>query len=82
MSKIIENAIKIITDELKKDKSVGSYYYTWQANIAMAFKDEFDRKGKGYTSRATVHLLANNAACNFLNLLCSSAEKTESNENR
>lgn len=37
---MIEKLIK----ELKKDKSEGSYYYGWQANIAMAMYDELDGK--------------------------------------
>lgn len=70
MNEKILEALSVIVDELKKDKSEGSFYHTIQSNIAMAFKDEFDRKGKGYTSRATIHLIANNAAKQFLDLLC------------
>ena len=36
--------IKDLIEELKKDKSEGSYYYSWQANIAMAMFDELNGK--------------------------------------
>lgn len=64
----LPTAIKVLINELAKDKSEGSYYHSWMVKIAMAVKDEFDRKGDGYTSKATMHLLANNAAKNFLDL--------------
>lgn len=67
----LPKSIERLKSELKVDKKEGSYYHSWQANIAMAVKDEFDRKGEGYTSKATLHLLANNAAKNFLDLLIS-----------
>ncbi len=55
------NAIKNLTKELKKDKSEGSYYYSWQANIAMAMYDEF---------KGTISLKkCNNGAKRFLDLL-------------
>ena len=72
MSKISE-AIKVLTDALKEDKSEGSYYYLWQANIAMAFKDEFEnRMGAQDTcvGKQTLHIIANEAAKKFLDLLC------------
>ncbi len=68
-----------LVNELKKDKSEGSYYYTWQANIAMVFKDEVCRIMKErlvgtmsqtiILSREAFHNIANNAAKNFLDLL-------------
>lgn len=74
----LREAIDILCSELQKDKSEGSYYYSWQANIAMAFKDEFDRKLEEHKTHATkwlfkengVHEIANNAAKNFLDMLC------------
>lgn len=68
----IEKAMRRLTSELSADKSEGSYYYSWQANIAMAFKDEFERQ---YPHSSTgylfdLHLIANNAAKNFLDILC------------
>jgi hypothetical protein len=36
--------IEKLIEELRKDKAEGSYYYSWQANIAMAMYDELDGK--------------------------------------
>jgi hypothetical protein len=66
MSEKISNAVKLLVKELKKDNS---YYYSWQANIAMSFKDEYNRYCKRYKNRTDIHKIANNAAKNFLNLL-------------
>ena len=63
----VAKAIERITTEMGNDKSPGSYYYLWQANIAMAFKDEWNRWDK---PECYVHEVANNAAKNFLDLLC------------
>jgi hypothetical protein len=35
----IENAMHVIIQELSKDKLPGSYYHTWQSNIACAAMD-------------------------------------------
>ena len=57
-------------DELIKNlKEDEDLYYAYQSNIAMAFKDEYDRNDKKYKNRTDVHEIANNAAKNFLNLL-------------
>jgi len=61
--------IKSLQKSLKKDKSVGSYYHSWQCNIAMAFKDEYDRNEKKYKNGHDIHTIANQAAKNFLDLL-------------
>ena len=73
----VAKAIERIKSELSADKEEGSYFHSWQANIAMAFKDEFDRKAKEKEPVFTkwlftengVHEIANNAAKEFLNLL-------------
>ncbi len=69
-------AIKVLQKHLREDKSEGSYYYSWQANIAMAFKDECGRYyGEGcendgkYLEVSDIHTIANQAAKNFLDLL-------------
>jgi hypothetical protein len=70
-------SIDKLTLELSKDKAEGSYYYSWQANIAMAFKDEFCRKYEEGGEKGAVyeledldiHEIANDAAKNFLDLL-------------
>ncbi len=71
MNTELKNAVNTLIEELSKDKSEGSYYYSWQANIAMAFKDEFYRETlKGHTgNNVDVHKVANQAAKNFLDLL-------------
>lgn len=61
----IKSPIKDLVKALKKDKE---YYIAWQANIAMAFKDEHHRQ-YGRTSQKKIHEIANQAANNFLNLL-------------
>lgn len=48
------------------------YRETWKANIAMAFKDEFSNNTFGaiqHVDEVDIHLIANNAADNFLDLL-------------
>ena len=62
----IKEAIGIITTEMKNDTD---YYMGWQANIAMAFKDEYDRNEKSYKNREDIHKIANQAAKNFLSIL-------------
>ena len=67
----IPEALKVITDDLLEDKLPGSYYHTWQANIALQFKDEFDRQ---FPHSSTgwlfdINSVANKAAQNFLELL-------------
>jgi hypothetical protein len=43
------------------------YFYSWQANIAMKFIDEYNRH-EGYVNRKHLHKIANQAAKNFLKL--------------
>lgn len=80
----LQGAISKLQSELNVDKSEGSYYYSWQANIAMAFYDEVRRqtspKGKVYNmydetfGDGALHEAANNAAKNFLDLLIAQSE--------
>lgn len=74
MEKDLKQAVDILCNALREDKSEGSYYYSWQANIAMAFQDEFNRYAiekeiEGSASNFNIHVIANNAAKNFLDLL-------------
>lgn len=76
MSKKLEKAINVLCEELAKDKSEGSYYYSWQANIAMAFQDEFWRNFEEKDEElflkiesSFIHTISNQAAKNFLDLL-------------
>ena len=68
----VAKAIERITTEMSLDKSPGSYYYSWQANIAMAFVDECHRLDPVTKKwdKEVLHRVANNAAKNFLDLLC------------
>lgn len=63
MSEETAKAIKQLIEALKDE----SYWISWQANIAMSFQDECARNGiKG----ELIHKLSNEAATNFLHLLC------------
>ena len=65
----IANAVKVLSEALNADHQ---YFYSWQANIAMAFQDEFNRELKENSdilSKETLHRISNMAAVNFLALL-------------
>ncbi len=62
----IKKEMNVLRKTLRKD---ADYYLGWQSNIAMSFFDEAKRK-KVKVSSATLHEVCNNAAKNFLNLLC------------
>jgi hypothetical protein len=62
----ISKAIKTLVKELNTDPS---YRLTWQANIAMAFKDEWQwevDKGGLPATPDQIHEIANKAAIHFL----------------
>jgi hypothetical protein len=66
-------AVAHLAKELKADPD---FYYSYQANIAMAFKDEFHRQAGQpgevhHVNSDDIHEIANTAAKNFLNLLIS-----------
>ena len=66
MSKIkLSNAINRICKEIKNDEG---YRLGWEANIAMAFKDQFNFSGHKHNKRV-VHEVANKAAAAFLDQL-------------
>jgi hypothetical protein len=75
----IKNAVQIVTQAIKNDPDL---YYAYQANIAMAFKDEYDKEAyrashdylEGFKPEADIHEIANNAAKNFLDLWCKPTE--------
>lgn len=68
----LQEAIKVLQKCLREDKSPGSYYDSWKANIAMAFVDEIERMDEDmgrkfmYSNRIEI---ANQSAINFLELL-------------
>lgn len=69
----IYDAMNILRSELAKDTTKGSYYYSWQANIAMAFQAEWSRQAEAREyidlGKLEIDEIANTAAKNFLNLL-------------
>jgi hypothetical protein len=62
----IKKEMDVLRKALKEDEG---YYISWKANIAMAFKDEYDRNTKKYKNKNDIHEIANKAAKNFLNIL-------------
>jgi hypothetical protein len=71
MESKLQNAIGTLIEALKTD---GGYRESWKANIAMAFKDDYywykNNNDKEYLNNQDIHIVANNAADNFLNQLC------------
>ena len=61
----LKEAMKVLVKALEEDEG---YRYGWQANIAMAFKDEYARSISG---NDTIHDISNKAAINFLTILTS-----------
>ena len=69
MDSKLKDAVEILVQALKTDEG---YRIGWQANIAMAFKDEYNRNRLKYKTKQDIHTIANNASDNFLDLLCKS----------
>jgi hypothetical protein len=61
----LSDAINRVCEEIKNDKD---YRISWEANIAMAFKDAFDFSGHKHDNEV-VHEVANKAAAAFLDQL-------------
>ena len=61
----LNDAINRVCVEIINDKS---YRISWEANIAMAFKDAFDFLGYKHDNEV-LHEVANKAAANFLDQL-------------
>ena len=61
----------ITTELINALKNDSELFEAYKANIAMAFKDEFDRYYDGTAiaskTKDSIHKIANNAAKNFLN---------------
>ena len=77
---LIKEAVDVLVKKLKEDPG---YRIGWEANIAMAFYDEFTRRNlspcdidqlTNQELRDEIHSIANRAADNFLNLLCRDRE--------
>lgn len=63
MENEVKNAVETLTKALKESES---FYYSYQANIAMAFFDEYAKNKKNYMNRGDIHKVSNQAAKNFL----------------
>ena len=65
--------INALIIELNKDKEPGSYFHSWQSNIAMAFYDEAENfckvNKKRSLSKSAFAEVGNRAAIRFLNQL-------------
>lgn len=61
----LSDAINRFCEEIKNDKG---YRISWEANIAMAFKDQFNFSGYKHDAKV-VHEVANKAAAAFLDQL-------------
>ncbi len=66
----LKEAVATVCKALYEDEG---YYIGWKANIAMAFKDEWDKKARERDfidlGKLDIHEIANTAADNFLKLL-------------
>jgi hypothetical protein len=67
----LAKAVDTLRQHLAKDTTEGSYFHTWQSNIAMAFVDAYQwKKSKNnIVTEKDIHSIANDAAVHFLNLL-------------
>ena len=67
----LQNALEVLRNALIKDEG---YRMSWQANIAMAYKDNENwyqqKNNKKYLNSKDKHLIANQAANYFLEQLC------------
>jgi hypothetical protein len=70
MDKKLKDAVDTLVAAISEDKSEGSYYYAWQANIAMAIKDEADIYMGNVLTPQLLHQIANDGAKRFLDQLC------------
>lgn len=73
-NKDLVRALRILTTELQED---ADYRRAWTANIAMAFKDEYNRVRQDGNDFSDLHAVANNAAEHFINMLCMDRDKPE-----
>ena len=71
-----EDAINQLTNAWNNDRS---YRESWKANIAMAYKDNYNwykqRTGKTVMNHEDLHIIANNAADYFLEQLTNLSTK-------
>jgi hypothetical protein len=66
----IKGAVERICQEMELDKSPGSYWHSWQLNIAIAIFDALFQKGLVNTdNQGSVRDACNAGAANFLDIL-------------
>jgi hypothetical protein len=70
MDQDLKRAVALLIKELKADEG---YRFSWQANIAMAFKDVYDQAD----DKTDIHGIANEGANRFLETLCLVLEYVE-----
>jgi len=63
----LKNTVRTLTKHLKTDDEL---WRSYRDNIAICFIDTYYRYEKRYKNREDIHLIANNAAKNFLDKLC------------
>lgn len=67
------NEISVVKPLINKLREDDDYYRPWKDNIAMAFKDEYwrtyNKEGFSENELNEIHIIANNAANNFLKSL-------------
>ena len=64
----------MINELVKVLETDPAYRDTWKANIAVCFMDAWRDEVKRVGSLASVHVAANNAAEQFIKLLCTKSE--------
>lgn len=65
----VKEAVEVLCNALREDTSEGSYYYSWQANIAMCMYDSFDGSDIELVGDKVLLGICNKGAKNFLNML-------------
>jgi hypothetical protein len=74
---LIKSPINDLVAALRSDRG---YWVTWVDNIAMAFKDEFNRRTGTAIDSQLLNTIADEAARNFLSTLCMKVGNTDQRE--
>ncbi len=65
----LKEAIEVLCNALREDTTEGSYYYSWQANIAMSIYDSFTGSEVEFIGEKNLLDICNKGAKRFLELL-------------
>ena len=65
MASKFEKALNVVREEIRNDEEL---FHAYQANIAMAFVDEYKRNNSKYKNDTDIHEIANTAAKVFINM--------------